>query len=132
MKDQRLMTPSEVKSATHRILRFLVYENDVKRLEEIAFLDPDAVKLGFEEIGVKFKNPGLLKELQTFYDSFVIVPKNIPERLRKYPRGMLLYGPPGTGKTVLTEEIPNRIGLNIICYGLSASDFSKSLVGQTE
>lgn len=45
---------------------------------------------------------------------------------------MLLYGPPGTGKTVLTEEIPNRLGLNIICYGLSASDFSKSLVGQTE
>ena len=44
---------------------------------------------------------------------------------------MVLFGPPGTGKTQLTEALPNIMGYHLIEKGLSAADFSKSLVGQS-
>jgi hypothetical protein len=35
---------------------------------------------------------------------------------------MLLHGPPGTGKTVLTDTLPQIIGLTPICEPMSASE----------
>jgi len=37
-------------------------------------------------------------------------------------RGMILYGPPGTGKTILTDDLPLKMGLTPISHSLSASE----------
>jgi hypothetical protein len=74
----KVMTKSEMYAATHRILRYLIYQNDAERLGALPFLDPRAVQAGFAEISEKFKNAGLLRDLQTFYDSFLIIPNLIP------------------------------------------------------
>ncbi|WP_319604692.1 ATP-binding protein [Wolbachia endosymbiont (group A) of Andrena hattorfiana] len=39
----------------------------------------------------------------------------------------MLYGPPGNGKTLLVRAIAGEV--NIPCYSVSASEFSKSLMG---
>lgn len=44
------------------------------------------------------------------------------------PQGVLLYGPPGTGKTKTIEYLM-KMGIFPVCRALSASDFSKPLVG---
>ena len=44
---------------------------------------------------------------------------------------MVLFGPPGTGKTQLTEASPSIMGYHLIEKGLSAAEFSKSIVGQS-
>jgi SpoVK/Ycf46/Vps4 family AAA+-type ATPase len=67
-----------------------------------------------------------LDSLEDYFNQFSLDPDGKP---LAFSRGMILYGPPGTGKTVLTEALPNIIGFHLIEKGLSAADFSKSLVG---
>lgn len=73
-------------------------------------------------------NTELLDQLNKYFVNFGLDPMDDPI---KFSRGMVLYGPPGTGKTVLTEILPDIMGFHLIEMGLSAADFSKSLVGQS-
>lgn len=69
-----------------------------------------------------------MNQLEDYFNQFALDPSGKP---LSFSRGMILFGPPGTGKTVLTESLPNIIGFHLIEKGLSAADFSKSLVGET-
>ena len=72
-------------------------------------------------------NDDLLNELEDYFFQFTVPPKDA----QGGSRGMVLFGPPGTGKTELTEALPDIIGFHLIEKGLSAADFSKSLVGES-
>ena len=125
------LTKSEKYAVIHRIKRFLTWKTQpATELEAIEYLDEKALFSGFQEVREKYVGEPLLKQLETFYESFTIA-KSYSESLIMN-RGMLLYGPPGTGKTVLTDILPSKIGLTPISYPLCASEVNRSLVGQTE
>ena len=130
LKSKSELTASERYAIVHRIKRYLVYKTNKEELKDVAYLDEEALKTGFQEIAKEYIGDYLLSQLRNFYSSLTI-PRSYSKSLSP-SRGMLLFGPPGTGKTTLTETLPNRIGLTQISYPLSAAELNRSLVGQTE
>lgn len=114
---------------SHKILRYVVYSSSgMSQVEKLPWLNLKNVEAAVNLVREEIHNTELLDQLNIYFGQFGLDPMDDPI---KFSRGMILYGPPGTGKTVLTEILPDIMGFHLIEMGLSAADFSKSLVGQS-
>lgn len=87
-------------------------------------------KLITEEEKLKFSDVAISDEVKKSLEMICNFIKNrkIFEQFNcDIPTGYILYGPPGNGKTLLVRAIAGEV--NIPCYSVLASEFSKSLMG---
>jgi len=81
-----------------------------------------------------FESVGGYNYLKKWFKTRIVDAFRNPELLQQYgeslPRGVLLYGYPGTGKTWFSKALAKELGLPMI--KLSASDFLRGIVGETE
>ncbi|MDE5061109.1 MULTISPECIES: ATP-dependent metallopeptidase FtsH/Yme1/Tma family protein [Wolbachia] len=87
-------------------------------------------KLITEEEKLKFSDVAISDEVKESLEMichFIKNRKNFEQSNCDIPTGYILYGPPGNGKTLLFRAIAGEV--NIPCYSVSASEFSKPLMG---
>ncbi|WP_425386257.1 ATP-dependent metallopeptidase FtsH/Yme1/Tma family protein [Wolbachia endosymbiont (group A) of Barypeithes pellucidus] len=80
-------------------------------------------KLKFSDVAISDK----VKKSLEMICNFIKNRKNFEQFNCDIPTGYILYGPPGNGKTLLVRAIAGEV--NIPCYSVLASEFSKSLMG---
>lgn len=74
-------------------------------------LNPDDIRVGFDEIGG-------MEDVKRSIVELIVFPLQHPElftgKLLRPPKGILLYGPPGTGKTMMAKAIAKQSGARFI------------------
>ena len=125
---QTNLNDAERQGIVHKIRRFLYFQAGEE--DKLGYINQNVLELALNDVKTYYEGESLLKQIRTFYMGY-----SVPMRKKGnivLERGMILYGPPGTGKTVLTDDLPLKIGLTPISHSLSASEVNRSLVGQTE
>lgn len=86
----------------------------------MGYIDQEVLELAFNEVKTYYEGESLLQQIKTFYFGYSVPMKKKGNIILE--RGMILYGPPGTGKTILTDDLPLKMGLTPISHSLSASE----------
>jgi hypothetical protein len=156
-KEKKKSVAEEI-AACHNIKRFFLYhvsialDREADIIDDVPYLDKDAITTAMEEIIEFFAGEQLLKDIEEQYMSYTL-PRSI--NYVRISRGILLYGPPGntynpcnsanqmqnthvnlsslgTGKTTLTDTLPRRVGFFAMSPALASAEVNRSLVGETE
>ncbi len=115
---QANLNEAERRGIVHKIRRFLFYH--AGEADKLGYINQDVLKLALDEVKTYYEGDSLLNQIKTFYLGYSVPMKKKGNIILE--RGMILHGPPGTGKTVLTDDLPLKMGLTPISHSLSASE----------
>jgi len=112
------LNEAERKGIVHKIKRFLYFQTGES--DKLGYIDQKVLELAFNDVKTYYEGESLLQQIKTFYLGYSVPMKKKGNIILE--RGMILYGPPGTGKTILTDDLPLKMGLTPISHSLSASE----------
>src|SRR3989338_8884627 len=97
-------------------------------------LNPEAVSVEEEQIGVSYEDVGGLEEEVKNVREMVELPLKHPEIFERLgiepPKGVLLHGPPGTGKTLLAKAVANETNAHFIL--INGPEIVSKFYGESE